>query len=198
MDRRAFLTALPALALSEPVFAMSTKRDTFLTVSHEQTHHSVSYDSAYTRIAYPMGDVAANRGVCSDVAIRAYRAIGIDLQQKVHEDMAAHFALYPKNWGLKRPDSNIDHRRVPNLEVFFKRFGTSLPLTRKASDYMPGDLVTYRLMGKLPHIAIVSDQYALLDRSRPLIIHNIGWGPKQEDSLFIMGAEITGHFRYGL
>jgi uncharacterized protein YijF (DUF1287 family) len=198
MDRRAFLTALPALALSGPAFATSAKRDIFLKSAHEQTQHSVSYDSAYTRIAYPMGDVAANKGVCSDVAIRAYRGIGIDLQQKVHEDMAAHFALYPKNWGLKRPDSNIDHRRVPNLEVFFKRFGTSLPLTRKASDYMPGDLVTYRLMGKLPHIAIVSDQYALLDRSRPLIIHNIGWGPKQEDSLFIMGAEITGHFRYGL
>ena len=198
MDRRAFLTALPALALSGPDLATPAKRDTFLKSAHEQTQHSVSYDSAYTRIPYPMGDVAANKGVCSDVAIRAYRAIGIDLQQKVHEDMAAHFALYPKNWGLKRPDSNIDHRRVPNLEVFFKRFGTSLPLMRKASDYVPGDLVTYRLMGKLPHIAIVSDQYAMLDRTRPLIIHNIGWGPKQEDSLFIMGAEITGHFRYGL
>ena len=198
MDRRAFLTALPALALSEPAFATSAKRDTFLKAAHEQTRHAVSYDGAYTRIPYPMGDVTATKGVCSDVAIRAYRAIGIDLQQKVHEDMAPHFALYPKNWGLKRPDSNIDHRRVPNLEVFFKRFGTSLPLTRQVSDYAPGDLVTYRLMGKLPHIAIVSDQYALLDRTRPLIIHNIGWGPKQEDSLFIMSAEITGHFRYGL
>lgn len=198
MQRRAFLTALPALAFSRPALARPVKRDTFIEAACEQTQHAVTYDSAYTRIAYPMGDVAANKGVCSDVAIRAYRAIGIDLQQKVHEDMAAHFALYPKNWGLKRPDSNIDHRRVPNLEVFFKRFGISLPTTRQASDYAPGDLVTYRLMGNLPHIAIVSDQYALLDRSRPLIIHNIGWGPKQEDSLFIMGAEISGHFRYGL
>ncbi|ESQ94617.1 DUF1287 domain-containing protein [Asticcacaulis benevestitus] len=198
MQRRAFLTALPAMAFSQPALARPVKRDTFIEAAREQTQHAVTYDSAYTRIAYPMGDVAANKGVCSDVAIRAYRAIGIDLQQKVHEDMAAHFALYPKNWGLKRPDSNIDHRRVPNLEVFFKRFGTSLPTTRHASDYAPGDLVTYRLMGNLPHIAIVSDQYALLDRSRPLIIQNIGWGPKQEDSLFIMGAEISGHFRYGL
>ena len=198
MDRRAFLTALPALALSGPAFANPAKRDTFLKAAHEQTRHAVTYDGAYTRIPYPMGDVAASKGVCTDVVIRAYRTIGIDLQQKVHEDMVAHFALYPKNWGLKRADSNIDHRRVPNLHVFFKRFGNSLPVTRKAADYAPGNLVTYRLAGNMPHIAIVSDQYALLDRTRPLIIHNIGWGPKQEDSLFIMGAEITGHFRYGL
>lgn len=183
------------MVLSGPALATPDKCGAFLMAAHEQTRHSVTYDSAYTRIPYPMGDVPQNRGVCSDVVIRAYRAIGIDLQQQVHEDMAAHFSLYPKNWGLSHPDSNIDHRRVPNLRVFLGRFGASRPITSRPEDYAAGDLVTYRLPGNHPHIAIVSDEWAFLDKRRPLIIHNIGWGPKQEDSLF--GAEITGHYRYG-
>jgi uncharacterized protein YijF (DUF1287 family) len=196
MQRRAFLTGLPALVFAGPAIAIPDKRGIFLSAAHEQTRHAVSYDSGYTHIAYPMGDVAANKGVCTDVVIRAYRPIGIDFQQLVHEDMVAHFGLYPKSWGLKAPDSNIDHRRVPNLRVFLSRFAKSLPMTQKPEDYAAGDLVTYRLPGNHPHIAIVSDEHALLDKRRPLIIHNIGWGPKQEDSLF--GAEITGHFRYGI
>lgn len=184
------------MVLSGPALATPDKCGAFLMAAHEQTRHSVTYDSAYTRIPYPMGDVPQNRGVCSDVVIRAYRAIGTDLQQQVHEDMAAHFSLYPKNWGLSHPDSNIDHRRVPNLRVFLRRYGRSLPMTHNPADYVAGDLVTYRLPGNYPHIAIVSDERALEDRRRPLIIHNIGWGPKQEDSLF--GAEITGHYRYGV
>jgi uncharacterized protein YijF (DUF1287 family) len=196
MQRRAFLTGLPALALASAASAAPDKCGVFLKAAHAQTRHAVSYDSGYTRIAYPMGDVASNKGVCTDVVIRAYRPIGIDLQQLVHEDMAAHFSLYPKTWGLKRADSNIDHRRVPNLRVFLNRFARSLPITQQPEDYAAGDLVTYRLPGNHPHIAIVSDERALFDKRRPLIIHNIGWGPKLEDSLF--GAEITGHFRYGI
>jgi len=164
-----------------------------LAAAHEQTRHAVSYDSGYTRIPYPMGDVAADKGVCTDVVIRAYRTLGIDLQQRVHEDMTAHFSLYPTTWGLKRADSNIDHRRVPNLRVFLGRFGRTLAVTSIPQDYAPGDLVTYRLPGNHPHIAIVSDQYK---GDRPLVIHNIGWGPKQEDSLF--AYEISGHYRYEL
>ena len=195
MQRRVFLTALPGLAFAGPALATMDKCGVFLQAAHEQIRHAVSYDSVYTRIPYAMGDVAANKGVCTDVVIRAYRAVSIDLQKLVHEDMTAHFGLYPKSWGLKAPDSNIDHRRVPNLRVFLGRFGRSLPITQKPEDYAAGDLVTYRLPGNHPHIAIVSDERAMFDR-RPMIIHNIGWGPKQEDSLF--GAEITGHFRYGV
>jgi len=196
MHRRVFLTALPGLAFAGPTLATTDKCGVFLQAAHEQTRHAVSYDSVYTRIPYPMGDVAANKGVCTDVVIRAYRPISIDLQKLVHEDMTAHFGLYPKKWGLKAPDSNIDHRRVPNLRVFLGRFARSPPTTQKPEDYAAGDLVTYRLPGNHPHIAIVSDKRAMFDRRRPMIIHNIGWGPKQEDSLF--GAEITGHFRYGV
>lgn len=142
-----------------------------------------------------MGDVAPDKGVCTDVVIRAYRAIGTDLQKLVHEDMQAHFRLYPNLWGLKQPDRNIDHRRVPNLQVFFQRFGTVLPLSRKPEDYRPGDLVTCRVIGiRRPHIMIVSDQLAFLSRNRYQIIHNIGRGPKQEDQLFI--HDLTGHYRF--
>ncbi|ESQ82174.1 hypothetical protein AEAC466_18735 [Asticcacaulis sp. AC466] len=203
MNRRALLTGLSAVVLTgpaqaNPVGAAPSRRDAFLAAAHEQTRRSVTYDGTYTRIPYPMGDVAPDKGVCTDVVIRAYRAIGIDLQQRVHEDMAAHFALYPRTWGLKQPDSNIDHRRVPNLRVFLSRFGQALPVTTEPGHYAAGDLVTYRILGKMPHIAVVSDRMALLDRRRPLIIHNIGWGPKEEDSLFMLGAELTGHYRYAV
>ncbi len=161
----------------------------------EQTRHNVRYDGAYFTIPYPNGDVPANIGVCTDVAIRAYRKIGIDLQKEVHEDMAAHFDQYPSKrlWGLSRPDRNIDHRRVPNLQKFFERFGKSLTVTANASNYLPGDLVTWNLPGNLPHIGIVSDERSR-DGARPLIVHNIGAGPKIDDMLF--DYKITGHYRY--
>lgn len=192
MDRRAFIAALPALAVPESSVP-ATRLETFLTAAHEQTRHRVVYDGAYTRIPYPMGDVPVDRGVCTDVVIRAYRAIGTDLQQRVHEDMQAHFGLYPKAWGLTHTDSNIDHRRVPNLRVFLSRFGKSLPVKRADGDYAPGDLVTYNLPGNLPHIAIVSDA---IGAGQHQVIHNIGAGPQQEDSLF--DYVITGHYRYDL
>jgi uncharacterized protein YijF (DUF1287 family) len=159
----------------------------------ERTRHSVIYDGAYQNISYPMGDVAADHGICADEIVRAYRAIGIDLQQRVHEDMAAHFALYPKLWGLGHPDSNIDHRRVPNLERFFARHGKSLAVSLSPADYRPGDLVPWRLGGRLPHIGVVTARRTA-DGARPLIVHNVGEGPKLEDVLFAF--PLYGHYRY--
>ena len=134
-----------------------------------------------------------NIGVCTDLVIRSYRAVGTDLQKDVHEDMTVAFSEYPTRWSLRRPDANIDHRRVPNLETYFRRKGTALPLSSNAEDYRPGDLVTWMLPGNLPHIGIVSDRKTQ-DASRPLILHNIGSGPVEEDMLF--RYRITGHFRY--
>ncbi len=192
MDRRAFLAfslaALPAATIAAP-----SRLALFLAAAHEETRHPITYDPTYTRIPYPMGDVAPDKGVCTDVVIRAYRAIGTDLQRLVHEDMSQHFGLYPKAWGLSHADSNIDHRRVPNLRVFLARSGASLAVTHKPGDYAPGDLVTYGLPGNLPHIAIVSD---VRGAAAFQIIHNIGYGPRQDDAL--LAWDITGHYRYAL
>ena len=152
----------------------------------------VTYDGAYRRLTYPGGDIPDNIGVCTDLIVRAYRSQNIDLQKLVHEDMLAAFDEYPPLWGLTKPDANIDHRRVPNLARFFERHGQRIPVTQDGSDYQPGDLVTWRLSGNLPHIGIVSDQLATADR--PLVIHNIGRGPQEEDRLF--HYPITGHYRY--
>ena len=160
-----------------------------------QTQQSVVYDGSYQRIPYPNGDVPADRGVCTDVVIRAYRSIEVDLQRLVHEDMRKDFAAYPTNWGMRRPDSNIDHRRVPNLQTFFKRKGAQLPVATDGAAYRPGDLVTWMLPGNLPHIGVVSERRSA-DGKRPLIIHNIGRGPEVEDMLFTYS--ITGHYRYAL
>jgi uncharacterized protein YijF (DUF1287 family) len=160
----------------------------------DRTRHRVTYTGVYRRIPYPRGDVPAATGVCTDVVIRAYRAaFGIDLQRLVHEDMRQFFRRYPNHWGLTRPDPNIDHRRVPNLQVFFKRHGTVLPATRRAVDYRPGDLVTWTVNRSLPHIGIVTDRRSA-DGKRPMIVHNIGAGPQLEDMLF--DYPITGHYRY--
>ncbi|TDR23613.1 DUF1287 domain-containing protein [Marinicella litoralis] len=159
----------------------------------ERLNHWVVYDGAYQKIDYPNGDVDQTKGVCTDVIIRSYRALGVDLQQLVHEDMRQHFTLYPKIWGLTKPDSNIDHRRVPNLETFFARFGTVLSISDQGDDYQPGDLVSWRLTGSgLPHIGIVSDQKAASGNYK--IIHNIGFGPQINDMLF--AHPIKGHFRF--
>jgi len=150
------------------------------------------YDASYQQIAYPMGDVAPERGVCSDVVVRAFRAVGIDLQSELHRDMARHFAAYPRRWGLSAPDANIDHRRVPNLATWFIRRGYALPITTDAAAYQPGDVVAWMLGNGRPHIGIVSDRRSS-DGVRPLLIHNIGWGVQEEDVLF--AYRITGHFR---
>lgn len=162
-----------------------------------QTKEKVTYNGAYFKIAYPMGDVPAQYGVCTDVVIRAYRKLGIDLQKLVHEDMRGNFSLYPakKNWGQNKTDTNIDHRRVPNLQTFFTRHGKKLTASNQPQDYQAGDLVTWMLPGNLPHIGIVTDQLSD-DGLRPLIVHNIGAGPKLDDMLF--DYAISGHYRYAL
>ncbi|MEZ4787799.1 MAG: DUF1287 domain-containing protein [Flavobacterium haoranii] len=154
----------------------------------------IVYTPSYVAIKYPNGDVPAKTGVCSDVVIRAYRKLGIDLQKEVHEDMKANFSLYPKTWGLKSTDKNIDHRRVPNLETFFERKGKSLPITQNANDYKVGDIVTWRLSGDgIPHIGIVTHLKSN-DGKRNKIVHNIGSGQVLEDCLF--NWKIVGHYRY--
>jgi uncharacterized protein YijF (DUF1287 family) len=165
----------------------------FAAVALDRTQYAVRYDPAYVRLPYPGGDVPADTGVCTDEVIRAYRAVGIDLQKEVHEDMAANFAAYPRKWGRREPDPNIDHRRVPNLMVFFSRKGESLRITDRAGDYAPGDLVTWNLGRGLTHIGMVVDRKAMFTR-RYMIVHNIGEGPKLEDVLF--DWKITGHYRY--
>lgn len=153
---------------------------------------NVRYDADYTKIAYPNGDVAKDRGVCTDVVIRSYRKLGIDLQKEVHEDMAANFSKYPKSWGLQGTDTNIDHRRVPNLEVFFSRKGKSLPVSKNPADYKPGDIVSWRLPSGRPHIGIVVDKKGAGGRYK--MVHNIGYGQALEDCLF--EYTINGHYRY--
>jgi uncharacterized protein len=160
----------------------------------DRTHQAVRYDPAYVRIPYPGGDVPADTGVCTDEIIRSYRAVGVDLQKEVHEDMTRNFSAYPGKWRwlLGKPDSNIDHRRVPNLMVFFQRKGESLPITHLAADYKPGDLVTWDLGRNVPHIGIVVDRKGTSGHS--MIVHNIGQGPRMEDVL--LNWKITGHYRY--
>ncbi|OYW73867.1 MAG: DUF1287 domain-containing protein [Verrucomicrobia bacterium 12-59-8] len=158
----------------------------------ERVQHTVRYDPAYVKLDYPNGDVPADTGVCTDEVIRSYRSLGIDLQKLVHEDMQRAFAAYPKDWGLRTTDKNIDHRRVPNLQTFFKRRGAALPVTQKGAHYLPGDLITCTVAGRLPHIAIVVP--AADGGDIPWIIHNIGQGPKRENRLFEF--PLTGHYRF--
>jgi uncharacterized protein len=178
---------LPAPAVAQ-ADAAATR---LVEAARQQVGVTLGYDGSYRRIAYPGGDVPPETGVCTDVLIRAYRVLGIDLQVAVHEDMRGNFARYPQHWGLRGPDRNIDHRRVPNLEAFFRRRGASLPLSDDPADYRAGDVVSWRLPGGLPHIGIVSDRR---ENGRPLIIHNIGVGTREEDVLF--AYRIEGRFRY--
>ncbi|MEZ4796118.1 MAG: DUF1287 domain-containing protein [Flavobacteriaceae bacterium] len=157
------------------------------------TKQQVVYDPTYFSIDYPNGDIPSDKGVCTDVVIRAYRTLGTDLQKEVHEDMKANFNAYPKIWGLKTTDKNIDHRRVPNLMTFFKRKGAEIPITMNASDYLPGDIVCWNLGGAITHIGIVVDKKSI-DGKRHLIVHNIGKGQVLEDCLF--DFKIIGHYRY--
>lgn len=187
---RTFLTLLISLS----IFTANAQNQALSDAAMELTKQKVSYDPSYFKIAYPNGDVPSDKGVCTDVVIRAYRKLGIDLQKLVHEDMVANFQLYPKNWGLKSTDRNIDHRRVPNLMKFFQRHGKSLPRSKDPKDYLPGDIVTWNLGGGTTHIGIVVDEKTILSRT-PLIVHNIGSGQVVEDCLFRF--EITGHYRYG-
>jgi uncharacterized protein YijF (DUF1287 family) len=180
------LLAGPALPGAEPSRLTEAARD--------QVGVTVIYDPAYVRLDFPGGDIARDRGVCTDVVIRALRdAWGIDLQLAVNRDMKANFGAYPKLWGLTSTDRNIDHRRVPNLQTLFARIGAELPLSDGPTPYLPGDIVTWRLPGNLAHIGIVSDRR--MTDGTPLILHNIGRGAREEDILF--AYPMTGHYRIG-
>ena len=182
----AALLATASFAASPP---RATVRAEAAAAARAQTAERVVYDGRYVRIPYPGGDVPAGTGVCTDVVIRAFRKAGVDLQKLVHEDMAKDFGAYPKAWGRRSPDANIDHRRVPNLMTFLARMGASRPRTTRAADYEEGDLVTWDLGGGVTHIGIV-----VLEGGRPWIVHNIGAGPRLEDRLFAW--TVTGHYRW--
>jgi uncharacterized protein len=206
----AFFLFLPVSVLAHPVPVLPSSQsglsrtaqrflDRLVAAAMERTHHIVRYDPAYVRIPYPGGDVPPSTGVCTDEVIRAYRAVGIDLQKQVHEDMASHISAYPRKWNRSASgansatDPNIDHRRVANLMVFFARHGQSLPLSSDARDYRPGDLVTWNLGAAITHIGIVVSERSP-QTGRYLIVHNIGRGPQMEDVLF--NWRIIGHYRY--
>lgn len=188
MKRMRFLLLL----LTLPSIALAQTSATLITAARKQIGVTTIYDPAYVSLAYPKGDIPLERGVCTDVIIRAMRQNGIDLQKDVHEDMKRAFSAYPKNWGLKTTDKNIDHRRVPNLQKFFDRKGFSQPVTQNIANYQPGDLVTCMVAGKLPHIMIVSDQKGPSGNWK--VIHNIGAGTQEEDCLFTY--KLTGHYRW--
>jgi uncharacterized protein YijF (DUF1287 family) len=186
-------TALALLLNLAPNSAQAVFFDRLADSALVLTTQKVRYDPAYFSIAYPGGDVPADRGVCTDVVIRAYRKLGIDLQKEVHEDMRANFDKYPKLWGLRRTDRNIDHRRVPNLMAFFSRHGSVKPITNEAGDYLPGDIVCWNLGGGYTHIGLVAKKKTA-DGKRPLIVHNVGAGQVLEDCLF--SYTVIGHYRY--
>lgn len=205
MDRRSLLvaagglgfTALSGLALAQRArMHPRSSREAIkklLDSAREQSTVTKSYDPRYVQIAYPGGDVPRETGVCSDVIIRAFRVVDIDLQKMVHEDMAKNFVVYPRKWNLSRPDKNIDHRRVPNLMMYFSRLGKALPIIENAQHFQAGDIVAWDLCTGQTHIGIVSDERRLLAQ-RPLIFHNIGAGVQHEDVLFKW--RVIGHYRY--
>jgi uncharacterized protein YijF (DUF1287 family) len=193
VSKKVFLILVVCLFLQASFANFDSFSHQLVKAAQERTKHKVKYDGAYRAIAYPMGDVPLSQGVCTDLVVRAYRTLGVDLQQLLHEDMRENFSKYPKIWGLRSTDTNIDHRRVPNLQSFFKRKGKELKISQNAYDYAVGDLVTWMLPGNLPHIGIVSNQL-VQNTKRPKIIHNIGRGPVEDDILF--KYEITGHYRY--
>ena len=171
----------------------STSATGLVAAARSQVGVTLSYDPRYERLAYPGGDVPLERGVCTDVVVRAYRKLGADLQVLVHQDMKQAWDVYQKKgrWQMKAPDRNIDHRRVPNLATFFGRHGSSLPVSKDGGNYKPGDIVTWMLPGNLTHIGIVSDRQA---GGVPLVIHNIGAGTREENILF--AYPVTGHYRW--
>ena len=188
----AFFTCSQNQKEVQPIVNAKTFEEKLSNAAISIIDESIVYTPDYVSIKYPNGDVPAKTGVCSDVVIRAYRKLGIDLQKEVHEDMKANFSKYPTKWGLKKTDTNIDHRRVPNLEVFFERKGKKLPVSKNASDYKTGEMVTWMIGGKLPHIGIVTHKKS--SNGNPMIVHNVGGGQVAEDCLF--SWEIVGHFKF--
>ena len=210
LSRRHFILGTTALALTAcgeqggnaqsqpqamPQSTATPKAAKLIAAARDQIGITLTYDPAYTALSFPGGDVPREKGVCTDVVIRAYRdALGLDLQSLVNADMKAAFSAYPKRWGLKTTDRNIDHRRVPNLEMFLTRKQARLPLSNSPKDWQPGDIFSSLVGGNLPHIGIVSDRIAA--NGNPLVIHNIGSGTQEEDILF--GHKLVGHFRWNV
>jgi len=198
---RQFLLALLFSAIffciySEASAASSHEKATALALEKaalQRIGKTLFYDGSYQKMSYPMGDVEDERGVCTDVIIRSYRKLGIDLQELVHQDMKSDFSMYPNHWDLSKPDPNIDHRRVPNLRRFFERKAESFTVSSNPENYQVGDIVSWVLPNNLPHIGIVVSHKSV-DGERPLIVHNIGGGTALDDFLFVF--EITGHYRY--
>ncbi len=188
----AFVTTSAAIAQDSHSAAVVQDNLSLVAAARTQVGVTLGYDPRYQSIAYPAGDIPLSQGVCTDVVIRAFRSINIDLQVLVHQDMKAHFNRYPRNWGLKSTDTNIDHRRVPNLATYFKQQGKTVPISQVGAEYLPGDIVEWRLSGGLPHIGIVSDRIG--GSGNPEVIHNIGLGTREEDNLF--DYDITGHYRW--
>lgn len=188
MINRAFATLLLAVLLASRVNA-APEGPVVAAAAEEQVGVTVGYDPAYRRLAFPGGDVPPETGVCADVVVRALRKAGVDLQREVNADMKANFSAYPANWGLKKPDPNIDHRRVPNLMKFFERKGKAQPAD---AAFLPGDIVAWRLPGGLYHIGIVAPARA--EGDKPVVIHNIGSGARREDVL--REWKIIGHYRW--
>jgi uncharacterized protein YijF (DUF1287 family) len=192
--KKKYLTLILLLLTTIHAFGQAERSAKLVDATIELTKQKVVYDPTYFRIPYPNGDVPTGKGVCTDVIVRAYRnSLQIDLQKEVHQDMKANFKLYPKNWGHKTTDRNIDHRRVYNLMAFFKRKGEVKQITKKGEDYQPGDIVCWILPGNLSHIGIVVNKKSP-DGKRYLIVHNIGAGQVMEDCLF--SWKIIGHYRY--
>jgi uncharacterized protein len=192
VSRRVFLGGLAALPIAV-VAQPASRAQQLIAAARRQVGVTLTYDPAYSRLSFPGGDVPRARGVCTDVLIRAYRdALGLDLQALVNADMRRAFGAYPKRWGLARPDRNIDHRRVPNLQTFLRRKGVARPVTGSAADWAPGDIFTSLIDGRLPHTGIVSDRRGA--GGRPQVIHNIGQGAREEDALF--AYPLTGHYRW--
>ena len=195
-SRRLFVTSA-CTVLASPARAIRPRSPVtqLITAARSQVGVTLTYDPAYSRLAFPNGDVPRIKGVCTDVIIRAYRdAFGLDLQALLNEDMKRAFGAYPKRWGLRTTDRNIDHRRVPNLQTFLTRQQAKLPIPAEPSGWRAGDIVTSLVGGTLPHIGIVSDRLAR--SGRPLVIHNIGAGTREEDALF--NHKITGRYRWKL
>ena len=196
IDRRTVLAGL-SLGLACPSLALAAPNRTaaLIAAARRQVGVTLVYDPAYTALAFPNGDVARRKGVCTDVVVRAYRdAFDLDLQSLVNADMKAAFSAYPRTWSLRRPDRNIDHRRVPNLQTFFSRRGARSAPPDNAGGWKPGDIFTALIDGRLPHIGIVSDRKAR--NGNPLVVHNIGGGAREEDALF--GHKLTGRYRFML
>jgi uncharacterized protein YijF (DUF1287 family) len=191
--KKIIITGTLVMYLLNAAFTTITFEDKLSEAALSLTNQRVSYDPTYFNIPYPDGDVPADKGVCTDVIIRAYRKMKIDLQKEVHEDMQANFSLYPKTWGLKKTDSNIDHRRVPNLMVYFTRKGIVKPISDKAEDYQPGDIVCWMLEGNLTHIGLIVNKRSS-DNKRYMVVHNIGAGQVLTDCLF--DYKIIGHYAY--